>query len=229
MTDIAANINLIRSQIPDHVKLVAVSKTKPVEDIQEAYNAGQRLFGENRVQEIIRKKDQLPADIEWHMIGHLQSNKVKSIVSFISMIQSVDSLNLLSVINAEAVKVQRTVDCLLEVHIANEVTKSGFSAAELGAALDSLKAMELKNIRICGLMGMATFTDDVNQVKKEFRYLHETFSGIKEKYFSNDLSFREISMGMSGDYRIAVEEGSTMIRVGSLIFGERNTNKQQNG
>ncbi|HLN56506.1 MAG TPA: YggS family pyridoxal phosphate-dependent enzyme [Bacteroidales bacterium] len=229
MTKIAANINLIRSQIPDHVKLVAVSKTKSVEDILEAYNSGQRLFGENRVQEIIRKKDQLPSDIEWHMIGHLQSNKVKSIVSFISMIQSVDSLNLLAVINSEAAKVQRIVDCLLEVHIASEETKSGFSPAELEATLDYLEAGELKNIRICGLMGMATFTDDTGQVRKEFRHLRETFLWIKEKYFSNDLLFREISMGMSGDYHIAIEEGSTMIRVGSLIFGERNTNKNQNG
>lgn len=229
MTKIAANINLIRSQIPDHVKLVAVSKTKSVEDILEAYNSGQRLFGENRVQEIIRKKDQLPSDIEWHMIGHLQSNKVKSIVSFISMIQSVDSLNLLAVINSEAAKVQRIVDCLLEVHIASEETKSGFSPAELEATLDYLEAGELKNIRICGLMGMATFTNDTGQVRKEFRHLRETFLWIKEKYFSNDLLFREISMGMSGDYHIAIEEGSTMIRVGSLIFGERNTNKNQNG
>lgn len=226
---VATNLSLIRSQIPDNVKLVAVSKTKPVEDILQAYNAGQRLFGENRVQEIVRKKDLLPDDIEWHMIGHLQSNKVKSIVSFISMIQSVDSVNLLNVINSEAAKKERIVDCLLELYIASEETKSGFSMEELETALESGKISELKNIRICGLMGMATFTNDEARVRGEFRYLNETFVRLKERYFKNEIFFREISMGMSGDYRIAIGEGSTMIRVGSLIFGERNTNKQQNG
>lgn len=229
MTDIAANIDLIRSQVPENVKLVAVSKTRPVEDILKAYNAGQRTFGENRVQEIIRKKDLLPPDIEWHMIGHLQSNKVKLIAPFISMIQSVDSLNLLNVINSEASKNERIIDCLLELYIAREETKSGFSPEELIELLDSGKTNDLKNIRICGLMGMATFTRDAGQVRDEFRYLHTAYTRLKENYFSNDIFFREISMGMSGDYHIAIGEGSTMIRVGSLIFGERNTNKQQNG
>lgn len=226
MSSITAELMNLRAQVPEAVKIVAVSKTKPVEDILEAYNTGQRLFGENRVQEILWKKDLLPADIEWHMIGHLQSNKVRSIVPFISMIQSVDSLKLLNVINSEAARLDRTVDCLLELHIAREDTKSGFSSEELEAAFISGKINELKNVRVCGLMGMATFTSDTNQVRREFRYLHDTFAGLKKKYFSNAGFFREISMGMSGDYHIAIEEGSTMIRPGSIIFGERNTNKQ---
>lgn len=227
--NIAANINLIRSQVPPNVKLVAVSKTKSVDEILAAYNAGQRRFGENRVQELVTKKDQLPADIEWHMIGHLQTNKVRSIAPFVHMIQSVDSLRLLTVINSEALRAERTIDCLLEVHIAEEETKSGFSIDELDLALGSDAFKELKNIRICGLMGMATFTSDTLRVRSEFRRLREISGVIKQKYFITDNSFTELSMGMSGDYSIAIEEGSTMIRVGSLIFGERNINMKKNG
>ena len=197
-------------------------KPKPPEDILEAYNAGQRLFGENRVQELLRKKDLLPVDIEWHLIGHLQTNKVRSVVPFVSMIQSVDSMKLLSVINSEAERINRTVDCLAEVHIAREETKSGFSIEELDAAFGSADFKRLHNARIRGLMGMATFTSDFSLVRSEFRYLYDTFQTIKAKYFSDSMYFDEVSMGMSGDYTIAVGEGSTMIRIGSLIFGERN-------
>lgn len=203
------------------MKLVAVSKTKPVGDILEAYNAGQRCFGENRVQELLSKKDLLPRDVEWHLIGHLQSNKVKYLVPFVSMIQSVDSYKLLSVINNEANSISRVVSCLLQIHIATEETKYGFSMPELTHAIENNDFTQMKSVRICGVMGMATFTEDFNQVKVEFNYLKECFDILKRKYFNSDNHFREISMGMSGDYQIAVESGSTMVRIGSLIFGER--------
>lgn len=222
MSGIEANIEYLRSQIPADVKIVAVSKTKPVEDIMKAYNAGQRIFGENRVQEIVRKRELLPPDIEWHMIGHLQTNKVRMIAPFISMIQSVDTMKLLSVIDSESAKHNRVIDCLLQVHIAKEETKTGFSMDELNAAMESYASGSLNNVRICGVMGMATFTEDSEVVRNEFRYLEGTFRHLKNTYFSQHSHFREISMGMSGDYLIAVGEGSTMIRVGSLIFGERN-------
>jgi len=212
----------IKSQIPESVKLVAVSKTKPVSDIMEAYNSGQRCFGENRVHEILIKKDSLPADIEWHLIGHLQSNKVKAIVPFIGMIESVDSFRLMSVINSEALKINRVVDCLIQIYIADEETKSGFSMTELTGIGEEHAFDELKSIRICGVMGMATFTSDSLEVRKEFAYLADCFRTLKDTYFKGNPHFREISMGMSGDYEIAIEEGSTMIRVGSMIFGERN-------
>jgi PLP dependent protein len=219
--DIAGNISLIKSMIPASVRLVAVSKTKPVSDILQAYNSGQRLFGENRVQELLNKKDLLPADIEWHLIGHLQSNKVKFIAPFISMIQSVDSYKLLVAINSEALKNKRIIDCLLQIHIAAEETKFGFSIQELVEDLRSGNMLNLNNIRIRGVMGMATFTSDTDQVRKEFGYLRECFLSLKENYFKTTASFSEISMGMSGDYEIALQEGSTMVRIGSLIFGER--------
>jgi hypothetical protein len=228
MPDIAANLTSLKNRIPALVKIVAVSKTKPASDILEAYSCGQRIFGENRVAEILTKKDQLPSDISWHMIGHLQSNKVKAIVPFVSMIQSVDSFRLLVSVDAESLKNQKITDCLLQVHIAEEETKTGFSPEELATVLDSSGFRQLKNIRICGLMGMATYTSDPAQVRKEFRFLSDCFNDLKNKYFSDDFNFREISMGMSGDYEIAVEEGSTMIRVGSLIFGERNKNHSDN-
>lgn len=221
MSEIAANIIALKQSLPSSVRLIAVSKTKPVADIMEAYNAGQRCFGENRVQEILNKNDHLPPDIEWHLIGHLQSNKVKYIVPFISMIHSVDSLKLLTVINSEALKINRTVDVLLQMHIASEETKFGFSTEEIEAMMASSEFAGLRSVRICGLMGMATFTSDIVQVQKEFRSLAGLFNYMKNKYFPSDEQFREISMGMSGDYEIAVKEGSTMIRVGSLIFGER--------
>jgi PLP dependent protein len=221
MSVIAANITNLRKALPENVRLVAVSKTKSAFEIMEAYNAGQRLFGENRVQELLSKKDLLPSDIEWHMIGHLQRNKVKNIVPFVSMIESVDSFRLLEVINAEASKINRKLNVLLQMHIATEETKFGFSLEEIRNMLVSPEFTEMKNVTICGLMGMATFSSDDPQVRNEFRSLYESFRKLKLRYFSDDYHFREISMGMSGDYRIALEEGSTIIRVGSLIFGER--------
>lgn len=224
MTNISENIINIKSQIPPSVKLVAVSKTRPVNDILIAYNAGQRCFGENRVQEILDKKGKLPKDIEWHLIGHLQSNKVKSVVPFINMIQSVDSYKLLKSINGEASKIDRVIDCLLQIHIAEEETKFGFSMNELHDVFETQGYSELKSVKICGVMGMATFTSDTIQLKKEFGYLKECFNVLKDSYFKGTPQFKDISMGMSGDYKIAIEEGSTLIRIGSLIFGERNKN-----
>ena len=221
MSDIAGNIIYLKSQLSPAVKLIAVSKTKPVSDITEAYNSGQRYFGENRVQELLNKKELLPEDIEWHLIGHLQSNKVRNIVPFISMIQSIDSYRLLVAVNLEAFKIGKVVDCLLQIHIAAEVTKFGFSIHELSETLQSDDVLNLRNVRICGVMGMATFASDTDQVRKEFRYLRDCFQKLKDSFFSSVNSFREISMGMSGDYKIAVQEGSTMVRIGSLIFGER--------
>lgn len=221
MSVIANNIKHLKSQLPPAVKLVAVSKTKPVKDILEAYNSGQRIFGENKVQELLNKKDSLPGDIEWHLIGHLQSNKVKYIVPFVSMIQSVDSIKLLVSINSEANKINRVIDCLLQIHIASEETKFGFSMCDLAEALRSEDVSMFRNIRLCGVMGMASFTSDINQIKKEFGYLRSCFNSLKNNYFSTIRDFTEISMGMSGDYELAIEEGSTMIRIGSLIFGER--------
>lgn len=221
MSGIAENITSLKKEIPANVKLVAVSKTRSVNDIMEAYNAGQRYFGENRVQEILNKKDLLPADIEWHLIGHLQTNKVKAVVPFISMIQSVDSYKLLTVINSESEKVKRVVDCLLQLHIAEEETKFGFSVSEVNGLLESVDLNSLKNIRICGLMGMATFTDDAIQVSKEFNNLAGTFKTLKARFFEKSPAFKEISMGMSGDYKLAIDSGSTIVRIGSMIFGER--------
>ncbi len=221
MSDIGSNIRLLKEQIPPSVKLVAVSKTKPVSDILEAYNTGLRSFGENRVQELLQKKDLLPADIEWHLIGHLQTNKVKLVVPFISMIQSVDSFRLLKIINSEASEVNRTVNCLLQIHIAEEETKYGFSMAEIHDMLSSNDFPDLHSIRICGVMGIATFTDDSDRIRKEFSYLAASFNELRMKYFIDDTNFKEMSMGMSGDYIIALSEGSSIIRIGSLIFGER--------
>jgi PLP dependent protein len=222
MSVIKSNIEFLHEQIPPSVRLVAVSKTKSVSDILEAYNSGHKIFGENRVQELLQKKDLLPSDIEWHMIGHLQSNKVKYIVPFISMIESVDSLKLLKVINAEASHASRIIDCLLQIHIAEEETKFGFSINEIHGITRSEDLHKLSSVRICGVMGMATFTEDSGRIQREFRYLAQCFRELKNSYFKNDISFREISMGMSGDFKIAVREGSTIVRIGSLIFGERN-------
>jgi pyridoxal phosphate enzyme (YggS family) len=221
MPSVADNIIFIKSKIPSSVKLVAVSKTKPVADIKAAYKAGQRMFGENRVQEFLSKKDQLPGDIEWHLIGHLQSNKVKFIIPFVSMIHSVDSYKLLSVINAEAAALGKVVNCLLQIHIAKEETKYGFSPEDLDRILGSENIALLRNVKICGVMGMATFTSDSEQVAAEFSFLKKCFNSLKNNFFKSETDFREISMGMSGDYEIAVEQGSTMVRIGSLIFGER--------
>lgn len=210
------------SKIPDTVKLVAISKTKPVSDILQIYNAGQKVFGENKVQELTSKVTHLPDDIEWHLVGHLQTNKVKYIASFISMIHSVDSLKLLAVINKEGEKNKRIIDCLLQIHIAEEETKFGLSEIEAIQLITSKEIAGFSNIRLCGLMGMATFTDDMIQVRKEFRHISRFFNQIKNKYFSGNEYFRDLSIGMSGDYETAIEEGATIIRIGSLIFGERN-------
>jgi hypothetical protein len=223
MIDIALNISTLKSQIPPSVKIVAVSKTKPVSDIMIVYNSGHRIFGENRVQELLSKKDQLPFDIEWHLIGHLQSNKVKDIVPFISMIESVDSARLLIIINREAEKAGRTIDCLLQFYIAREETKFGFSIDEACKMLESSEYNVLKNVTLCGVMGIATFTDKTEQVREEFISLRNCYNLLKEKYFRDSDRFREISMGMSGDYPLAVEAGSTIVRIGSLIFGDRIT------
>jgi PLP dependent protein len=225
MTDIAANIISLKKQIPQSVKLVAVSKTKPVSDILEAYNSGHKCFGENRVQELLQKRNLLPPDIEWHLIGHLQTNKVKFVVPFISMIHSVDSLKLLKMIDSEALMVHRIIDCLFQIHIAEEETKFGFSMTELHEMILSEDFLKLNSVRICGVMGMATFTKDNERIRKEFIYLTRCFKALKSKYFMDTREFKEISMGMSGDFLIAIEEGSTMIRIGSLIFGERNKSK----
>jgi len=221
MSDIVRNLSLLKTQLPSSVKLVAVSKTKPVSDVMVAYNSGQRCFGENRVQELLKKKDLLPSDIEWHLIGHLQSNKVKYIVPFITMIQSVDSFKLLSIVNMEAFRADIVIDCLLQVHIAMEETKYGFSINELTEMVDLKEFIELKNIRVCGLMGMATYTTDTELIRKEFKYLAGCFKTLKNKKYVEMPYFKEISMGMSGDFKIAVEEGSTIVRIGSKIFGER--------
>lgn len=215
------NIDRILRTIPPHVKLVAVSKTKPVSDIVDAWNCGLKLFGENRVQELIQKQDEIKLPLEWHFIGHLQTNKVKFIVPFVSLIQSVDSFKLLKEINKEALKINRTVPCLLQVYIAKEESKFGFSKEELDMMLDSSEFNNLKNVTVSGLMGMATFTDDMVQVRNEFKSLKVIFNYLKEKYFLNTPAFKEISMGMSGDYEIAIEEGSTIVRIGSLLFGSR--------
>lgn len=218
---IAENILTLKQQLPSHVKLIAVSKTKPAELIKEAYHSGHKVFGENRVQELIDKQPELPQDIEWHFIGHLQTNKVKYIVPHISMIQSVDSMKLLQEINKEALKNNRIINCLLEMYIAKEESKFGLDYEEAVAIIDSEEYKDLSNVRICGMMGMATFTDDMNIVRKEFRLLKNYFDKIRSSFFPNDAMFREISMGMSGDYQVAIEEGSTMIRIGTAIFGER--------
>jgi PLP dependent protein len=219
--DIASNIISLKQQIPSSVRVVAVSKTQNANQIMQAYNTGHRLFGENRVQELLSKKDILPADIEWHYIGHLQSNKIKYIVPFISMIQSVDTFRLLKIINSEAIKSGRIIDCLLQFYIAREETKFGFSIDEVNEMMGSAEIKEIKNIRICGVMGMASFTSNTEQVRNEFRTLFNHFAELKKSYFFDDKSFKEISMGMSGDFRLAVGEGSTMVRIGSIIFGER--------
>ncbi len=218
---IKENLNRIKSSLPEQVQLVAVSKTKPLPFLQEAYDAGQRHFGENRVQELAEKFEALPKDIHWHMIGHLQSKKVKYIAPFVHLIHGVDSLKLLEEINKQALKNERIIDCLLQFHIANEDTKFGFSFEEVVELLGSADFYQLKNVRIVGVMGMATFTDDAKIVRQEFATLANYFSLLKNNQFKFAPYFSEISMGMSGDYLIAVEEGSTMVRVGSSIFGGR--------
>jgi PLP dependent protein len=219
---IRQNLAVLTALFPLSVKLVAVSKTQPPEAIQEAYDNGQRRFGENKVQELLSKQPLLPDDIEWHFIGHLQTNKVKLIVPIVKLIHSIDSLRLLSAVNIEASKIGRVVDCLLEMHIATEDTKFGMDLDEARSLLGSPEYWFMRHIRITGLMGMATFTNDDSIVRKEFRKLHSCFQVLKEEFFRDNNSFAEISMGMSEDFRIAIEEGSTMVRIGTAIFGVRN-------
>ena len=221
---IKENLNIVRSTIPANVTLIAVSKTKPVSDLQEAYDAGQRIFGENKALEMRDKYQELPKDIKWHFIGHLQTNKIKYIAPFVTLIHAIDSLSLLEAVNKEAIKNNRIINCLLQFHIAQEETKFGLDIEEAKALLESDVFKDLKNINICGVMGMATFTDDTAQVRNEFKTLKNIFDFLKEKYFVDNDEFKEISMGMSDDYPIAVEEGATMVRVGSKIFGARNYN-----
>jgi len=211
----------IQKTISAHVCLVAVSKTKPVSDLLEAYQAGQRHFGENKVQEMTEKWEVLPRDIHWHLIGHLQTNKVKYIAPFVHLIHSVDSLKLLAEINKQATKYQRVISVLLQFYIAKEETKFGLDYEEAILLLNSEEYKTFKNIQIVGVMGMASFTDDEETVRSEFSQLKELFSKLKISFFQNNDFFKEISMGMSGDYQLAIEEGSTMVRVGSSIFGGR--------
>jgi len=226
MADIKINLRKIRDEIPSGITLVAVSKTKPNEDIMLAYDQGQRIFGENKVQELMAKQPDLPDDIQWHMIGHLQTNKVKYIAPWVSMIHSVDRLKLLRYINKEAKKNDRKIECLLQFHIAEESTKFGLDPDEAQKILESDEYKAMENVEIRGVMGMATFTDDMVQVQREFNNLNGIFHQLKETFFAGDASFKEISMGMSNDYKIAVKEGATMLRLGSTIFGARNTKHQ---
>lgn len=221
MNSVSENLKKILETIPSNVKLVAVSKTKPNEAITEAYNLGQRVFGENKALELLAKYETLPKDIEWHFIGHLQTNKVKYIAPFVHMIHAVDSLKLLKEIDKAAAASNRIINCLLQFHIASEETKFGLDIDEATLLLTSAEFASFANIHICGIMGMATNTDNKEQVRKEFLNLKDIFETLKTRYFLNDKNFKEISMGMSGDYLIAIECGSTMVRVGSSIFGER--------
>lgn len=218
---IQSQITFFRNELPKDVTLVAVSKTKPVSALVEAYQAGQRVFGENKVQEMVDKWEVLPKDIQWHMIGHLQSNKVKYIAPFVSLIHSVDSFKLLQEINKQGAKFNRVIPCLLQFHIAQEETKFGLSFQEAEEVLQSNEFVEMEHVSIVGLMGMASFVDDEEQVRDEFRNLHNYFQILKSNYFKYNPDFSVVSMGMSGDYHWAIEEGSTMIRIGSTLFGER--------
>ncbi len=222
---IPQNIEKIKSTLPDTVQLVAVSKTKPNEDILAAYNIGVRVFGENKPQELMRKYDELPKDIQWHFIGHLQTNKVKYIAPFVTLIHGVESFKLLKEINKQAAKNNRIIDCLLQFHIAEETTKFGLSLPEAEGLLSDEAFQDLQNIRIVGVMGMATYTDNQQQIEEEFENLRNIFNILKTDFFVDSSSFKEISMGMSGDYQLAIKHGSTMVRIGSTIFGERNYSK----
>lgn len=220
---IQQNLNNIKETLPEHVTLVAVSKTKPVSDLMEAYNAGQRIFGENKIQEMADKFEQMPKDIEWHMIGHVQTNKVKYMAPFVSLIHGVESFKLLKEVNKQALKHDRVIDCLLQIKIAEEDSKFGMSAKEASDILQSEDFSALKNIKVIGVMGMATFTENTLQIEKEFRLLKSTLEDLKVLKAGN-ISLETISMGMSGDYKLAIDCGSTMVRVGSSIFGNRNYN-----
>ncbi len=215
----------VKKEISESVRLVAVSKTKPVEDISALYNLGQKNFGENYVQELKQKHEQLPKDIQWHFIGHLQGNKVKDIAPFVSLIHAVDSFKLLREINKQAKKYDRVIDCLLQIHIAQEETKFGLNEDELDNIIGNAELQNLKNIKICGLMGMASFTEDEIKIRNEFRYLKTLYNSYNQLSTIN-CQFSTLSMGMSADYKIAIEEGSNMVRIGSLLFGERKNSTQ---
>lgn len=217
---IQSNLNEIKAELPAHVTLVAVSKTKPVSDLMEAYNAGQRIFGENKIQEMAVKYDEMPKDIQWHMIGHVQTNKVKYMAPFVSLVHGVDSLKLLAEINKQAKKNNRVIDCLLQMHIAEEETKFGMDESELNELLASDEFRAMESIKVIGLMGMATFTEDENQIRKEFTHLKSIFDNLSG-LLTDNCQLTTLSMGMSGDYNIAIECGSTMVRIGSSIFGHR--------
>ena len=218
---IAQNIERITAQLPHGVRLVAVSKFHPVEKIMEAYGAGQRIFGENRAQELAAKAPQLPTDIEWHFIGHLQKNKVRMIIPWASTIQSIDSVELLKLVNKEAARVNRHINVLLQLHVAKEQTKSGFTVEEVLKAADEGAFNDLSHVTIAGVMAMATFTSDMDQVASEFELVHDTFLTLRDKHFAGDPHFKEISMGMSDDWHIAVQHGASLVRIGTDIFGAR--------
>jgi PLP dependent protein len=215
------NLHSVRQLIPSNVTLVAVSKTKPISAINELYTEGQRHFGENKVQELVEKHEQLPKDIHWHLIGHLQTNKVKHVASFVHLIHAVDSLKLLQEINKQASKNKRVISCLLQFHVAQEETKFGMSLEEANNLLHSDIYKTMQNIQISGVMGMASYTDDTEQIKAEFRLLKNYFSQLKNEFFQHSEHFSTLSMGMSSDFELAIEEGSTLVRVGSSIFGSR--------
>ena len=221
---IADNLKQVLAELPQGVRLVTVSKFHPNEAIEEAYQAGQRIFGESKVQEMTAKYESLPKDIEWHFIGHLQSNKIKYMIPYVAMIHGIDTYKLLAEVNKQAGKAGRTVNCLLQIHVAQEETKFGFSPEECREMLDAGEWKALAHVRICGLMGMASNTDNIEQINGEFRLLSSLFKEIKENWFADSDVFRELSMGMSHDYHEAIASGSTLVRVGSKIFGEREYN-----
>ncbi|WP_303013003.1 YggS family pyridoxal phosphate-dependent enzyme [uncultured Bacteroides sp.] len=219
---IADNLKQVLAELPQGVRLVAVSKFHPNDAIEEAYRAGQRIFGESKVQEMTAKYESLPKDIEWHFIGHLQSNKIKYMIPYVAMIHGIDSYRLLAEVNRQAAKTGRNVNCLLQIHVAQEETKFGFTPDECKDMLSAEEWKNLTHVRICGLMGMASNTDNVEQIKQEFGLLNRLFKEIKTIWFADSDAFRELSMGMSHDYHEAIAAGSTLVRVGSKIFGERN-------
>lgn len=221
MSVISDQIKIITETLPDGVELVAVSKFHPVEALKEAYDAGQRIFGESRVQEISQKRLLMPDDVQWHFIGHLQTNKVRQLVPYVSLIHSVDSIKLLESINAESARIGRVVDVLLQLHVAQEETKFGFTCEDCVDLVDKGVLDRLPNVRVCGVMGMATNTDDMVKVREEFKSIKNVFDTLKQRYFADKPYFKEISMGMSDDYHIAMEEGSTLVRIGTTIFGSR--------
>lgn len=221
MSVISDQIKIITETLPDGVELVAVSKFHPVEALKEAYDAGQRIFGESRAQEISQKRLLMPDDVQWHFIGHLQTNKVRQLVPYVSLIHSVDSIKLLESINAESARIGKVVDVLLQLHVAQEETKFGFTCEDCVDMVDKGVLDRLPNVRVCGVMGMATNTDDMGKVREEFKSIKNVFDTLKQRYFADKPYFKEISMGMSDDYHIAMEEGSTLVRIGTTIFGSR--------